>query len=75
MPFGMQVIGRFRGDLELMLAAQEIENYCESTPELKRPRADLQALLSSQVNLLSPVTHPPLSDARYDTVTDSAPAV
>ena len=75
MPFGMQVIGRFRGDLELMLAAQEIENYCETTPELKRPRADLQALLLSQVNLLSPVTHPPLSDARCDTVTDSAPAV
>lgn len=60
MPFGMQVIGRFRGDLELLLAARSLETYCEATPDLCRPRPDLAALSNSQVDLWSPVTHPPL---------------
>lgn len=60
MPFGLQVIGRHRGDLELLLAAQSLEDYCEQHPQLRRPRPDLAKLAASQVNLKTPVTHPPL---------------
>nr|WP_295475135.1 amidase family protein [uncultured Pseudomonas sp.] len=60
MPFGMQVIGRFRGDLELLIAARALEAHCEQDPALRRPRPDLEALRATQVDLRSPVTHPPL---------------
>ncbi|WDY58631.1 amidase [Pseudomonas sp. PSKL.D1] len=62
MPFGMQVIGKFRGDLELLIAARALEAYCEQTTDLCRPRPDLEALAASQVNLHTPVTHPPLDE-------------
>jgi hypothetical protein len=75
MPFGMQVIGRFRGDLELLLAARALEAYCESTEDLRRPRPDMAALARSNVDLWTPVTHPPLAPEQYAAATDGRPAV
>ncbi len=75
MPFGMQVIGKFRGDLELLLAAQALEDYCETTDDLCRPTPDFAALSASQVNLLTPVTHPPLPVEEYQTASQGASAV
>lgn len=75
MPFGMQVIGRFRGDLELLLAARALEAHCEATADLCRPRPDMAALARSEVDLWTPVTHPPLPAADYATSADGRPAV
>lgn len=75
MPFGMQVIGKFRGDLELMLAASALEAYCETTEDLRRPLPDMQALKSGQVDLWTPVTHPPFSDTEHSTAMEGASAV
>lgn len=75
MPFGMQVIGRFRGDLELLLAAQALETHCQSTPDLCRPRPDMAALALSDVDLWTPVTHPPLPAEQYASSAESRPAV
>lgn len=75
MPFGMQVIGKFRGDLELLLAARAIETHCETSAELRRPRPDMAALAQSEVDLWTPVTHPPLAADQYASVTDGRPAV
>ncbi|MCS3468236.1 Asp-tRNA(Asn)/Glu-tRNA(Gln) amidotransferase A subunit family amidase [Pseudomonas sp. JUb42] len=63
MPFGMQLIGRFRGDLELLLAARALESHCEQSADLRRPLPDLEALAASAVDLWTPVTHPPLEQA------------
>jgi amidase len=63
MPFGLQMIGRFRGDLELLLAAHAVEAVCEGSPELRRPKPDLQALSKTQVDLRAIVTHPPVLGA------------
>lgn len=75
MPFGMQVIGRFRGDLELLLAARALEAHCEATTDLCRPRPDMAALARSEVDLWTPVTHPPLPAADHATSADGRPAV
>lgn len=75
MPFGMQVIGRFRGDLELLLSAQALENYCEQTNELRRPIPDMQEIRNSNVDLSTPVTHPPLPTSSSATSHESRPAV
>ncbi|WP_297355533.1 amidase [Paraburkholderia sp.] len=63
MPFGLQMVGRFRGDLELLLAAHAVEAVCEGSPELRRPKPDLRALSKTQVDLRAIVTHPPVLDA------------
>jgi Asp-tRNA(Asn)/Glu-tRNA(Gln) amidotransferase A subunit family amidase len=44
MPFGMQVTGRFRGDLPLLDAAQSLETAWGRIPGLGRPRPDLGKL-------------------------------
>jgi hypothetical protein len=41
MPFGLQVIGRFRGDRELLDAAQAMEQAFANIPGLGRPRPTL----------------------------------
>ena len=41
MPFGLQVTGRFRGDLELLDAAEAMEQAFARIPGLGRPRPDL----------------------------------
>lgn len=60
MPFGLQVIGRLRGDAALLSAAQALEQAFEAVPTLRRPRPDLGALRTPRPELRSIVTHPPL---------------
>jgi hypothetical protein len=61
MPFGVQVIGRFRGDVELLNAAEAMEQACASIPELRRPRPDVSKLMGITTSALkSIVTHPPI---------------
>ena len=59
MPFGLQLIGRLRGDAALLGAARALEGVFEATPRLRRPRPDLQALAQPRPELKSIVTHPP----------------
>jgi amidase len=60
MPFGIQVIGRFRGDRDLLDVAEAMELAFAAIPALQRPRADLRKLTKPAVDLKSIVTHPPL---------------
>ena len=59
MPFGLQVIGRSRGDLEVLSAAGAMEAAFERIPSLQRPRPDLAKLQQPTPELKSIVTHPP----------------
>jgi len=59
MPFGLQVIGPFRGDRELLAAAHAMEQAFETMPALRRPRPNIEALLQPTPALKSIVTHPP----------------
>jgi len=61
MPFGLQVIGRLRGDAALLAAAQALEQAFETTPVLHRPRPDLEALRVPRPELKGIVTHPPVA--------------
>ena len=58
MPFGLQVIGRFRGDYELLGTAQAMERAFEAVPGLQRPRPDIEKLSVPTPGLKSIVTHP-----------------
>ena len=60
MPFGLQVIGRFRGDCDLLDAAEAMEHAFAGSPGLGRPRPDLAKLAKSTVDLKSIATHPPI---------------
>ena len=64
MPFGLQVIGRFRGDGEVLGAAHAMEQAFNHIPELKRPRPNLAKLRKPTPALKSIVTHPPKLDAK-----------
>ena len=59
MPFGLQAIGRFRGDAELFDIATAIEAACQSDPELARPLPNLAKLDRPVPELKSIVTDPP----------------
>src|SRR5262249_48726631 len=63
MPFGLQVTGRFRGDRELLDAAEAMEQAFANIPGLGRPRPDLGKLARPTADLKSIVTHPPLQAA------------
>jgi Asp-tRNA(Asn)/Glu-tRNA(Gln) amidotransferase A subunit family amidase len=60
MPFGLQVTGRFRGDRDLVDAAEAMEQAFAKIPGLGRPRPDLGKLAKPTVDLKSIATHPPL---------------
>ncbi len=60
MPFGLQVVGRFRGDRALLGASHAMEQAFNSIPALKRPKPDLGKLTQPTPALKSIVTHPPL---------------
>ncbi|MGJ7496458.1 amidase [Variovorax sp. RT4R15] len=62
MPFGLQMVGRLRGDAALLAAARSLEQAFASTAALARPRPDLQALSVPRPELKSIVTHPPLNE-------------
>jgi Asp-tRNA(Asn)/Glu-tRNA(Gln) amidotransferase A subunit family amidase len=63
LPFGLQVTGRFRGDLGLIAAAEAMEQAFARIPGLERPRPDRGKLLGMSADLKSLVTHPPISPA------------
>jgi amidase len=63
MPFGLQMIGRFRGDLDLLDAARAFETMFAGSDETRRPLPDAARLRASDVDLKSIVTHPPVLDA------------
>ncbi|WP_077001536.1 amidase [Variovorax sp. KK3] len=59
MPFGLQMIGRLRGDAELLRIAAEVERAFAATAEGARTRPDLSRLATPNEALRSIVTHPP----------------
>ncbi len=59
MPFGLQVIGPFRGDRALLGAAHAMERSFNATSALRRPLPDLRKLEQPVPALKSIVTHPP----------------
>ena len=59
MPFGLQVIARFRGDRALVSAAHAMEQAFARTAGLERPKPDLQKAATPAPELKSIVTHPP----------------
>lgn len=61
MPFGLQVVGRFRGDRELLGIAHGLEQAFAGLPGLQRPRPDLASLAKPVPALKAIVTHPPLA--------------
>ncbi|SAI68129.1 amidase [Bordetella ansorpii] len=62
MPFGLQVVGRFRGDHDLLAAAQAMEQAFAASEVLARPRPDLSVLTHAEPALTSIVTTPPILD-------------
>jgi Asp-tRNA(Asn)/Glu-tRNA(Gln) amidotransferase A subunit family amidase len=64
MPFGLQVVGRFRGDGEVLGAAHAMEQAFKAVPGLARPLPDLGKLGRPTPELKSIVTHPPKLDAK-----------
>jgi hypothetical protein len=54
----LQITGRFHGDLDLLDAAEGMEQSFARIDGLGRPRPDLTKLAASSVDLKSLVTHP-----------------
>jgi Asp-tRNA(Asn)/Glu-tRNA(Gln) amidotransferase A subunit family amidase len=59
MPFGLQIVGRFHGDREVLGAAHAMEQAFAALPVLRRPRPDLSKLTKPVPELKSIVTHAP----------------
>jgi amidase len=59
MPFGLQLVGPFRGDRRVLDIAQALESAFSHDDDLRRPRPDLVKLAASRVALKSIVTHGP----------------
>jgi hypothetical protein len=64
MPFGLQVVGRFRGDGEVLGAAHAMETAFKAIPGLARPLPNLNKLKKPVPALKSIVTHPPKLNAK-----------
>jgi Asp-tRNA(Asn)/Glu-tRNA(Gln) amidotransferase A subunit family amidase len=60
MPFGLQLVGRLRGDVQLLAAARAIEWAWAAAAARARPRPDLARLREPQPALRSIVMHPPI---------------
>ncbi|MBS0454602.1 MAG: amidase [Proteobacteria bacterium] len=58
MPFGLQVVGPFRGDLQVLEASLALEKAFAVDPMLRRPRPDLTALVMPEPRLDSIVSAP-----------------
>ncbi len=66
MPFGLQVIGRFRGDGEVLGAAHAMEQAFKAIPGMARPMPDMAKLRKPRPDLKSIVTHPPKLNAKVN---------
>ena len=73
LPFGLQVVGSFRGDLRLLAAAQAMEQAFAGHDALRRPRPDLTQLRHAVPPLTSIVTSPP-DDRHAQVATDTGSA-
>lgn len=62
MPFGLQIVGPFRGDSEVLGASHAMEQAFARIDALRRPRPDVAALKSADPALTSIVTAPPVLD-------------
>jgi amidase len=60
MPFGLQMIGRLRGDAALLGAAHALEQAFAASSALARPVPPEDGLRTARPELRSIVTHPPL---------------
>lgn len=60
LPFGLQVIGRLRGDAELLAHAQALEQLLAADPATARAVPDLAPLRTPRPELKAIVTHPPV---------------
>ncbi|MGJ7573421.1 amidase [Variovorax sp. RB2P76] len=60
MPFGLQVVGGFRADHQVLGAARAMEAAFSAHAELRRPRPDLSALRAAEPALTSIVRTPPI---------------
>jgi Asp-tRNA(Asn)/Glu-tRNA(Gln) amidotransferase A subunit family amidase len=63
LPFGLQVLGKFRDDLGTLAAGQAMEAAFAANPVLARPRPDPAKLGPVEPALRSIVTAPPVLDA------------
>lgn len=59
MPFGLQIVGGFRADHQVLGAAHAMEMAFAADAQLRRPRPDLSALRMAEPALTSIVTAPP----------------
>lgn len=59
MPFGLQLVGPFRGDRRVLDIAQALESALSQEDTLRRPKPDLHTLAQSQAALKSIVTAAP----------------
>ncbi|WP_144161757.1 amidase [Paraburkholderia sp. BCC1885] len=59
MPFGLQLVGPFRGDRRVLDIAQALESAFGHDDELRRPTPDFDTLADTRVTLKSIVTHAP----------------
>jgi len=59
MPFGLQVVGRFGGDIELLDTAEALERAFTRITGLSRPVPDAAALSTPRPELKSIVTAAP----------------
>ncbi|MDO5290661.1 MAG: amidase [Pseudomonadota bacterium] len=75
MPFGLQMVGRLRGDTALLAAARALEQAWAGQAALRRPVPDVAALAASRVDLKTPVTHPPVLGAQASASGGAATAV
>jgi len=64
MPFGLQVVGRFRGDRELLGIAHAMEQSFAAMPALRRSLPDPGKLARPVPELKAIVTHPPVAASR-----------
>jgi Asp-tRNA(Asn)/Glu-tRNA(Gln) amidotransferase A subunit family amidase len=60
MPFGLQIVGPFRGDRKTLAVAHAFEQAFDAVPALRRPRPDLSKLTQPTPSLKSIVTAPPI---------------